>query len=365
MNRSVERTSFPVQGMVPGTLTVAPFRHPRRGVVRFPTAPAVAAGLRRLRHQAVRVETHPLDTEPPTLNGTLFTASYLDRTGHAVGLGIAAHDDDHDGAAVARETVELWSGIWRTRRVVLVSTDLCGAAISRTAQQHHPWLDRSADAACHHVHEAQAELERFADRGDHAVLIGRKTTVIASGLPGHGQGAISVVESVTDVAALTADPDRLSYLVAPGFVIEEATPIIAALRSRYPRIRGAHPDGICYAPSDHQHAVRILAGSCDTVLLLGTHDPSEQADLVESAASRHIPVHRLETPDELQPDWLCTSESIGVSAIPTAEPGVVENLLDILSGLGPLSVVRRHVTTEVVSAQHNDVCFPSVKHGAE
>ncbi|WP_232666428.1 hypothetical protein [Pseudonocardia sp. TRM90224] len=238
-------------------------------------------------------------------------------------MGIGVHRADTAGVAMAQQVIESWRSAWRTRRAVVAPDGAC-----------------SGSGSCPHVEMAQAQLDVFTQRGDHAVVIG-------------GQGPDRVgttsVGSVRAVAELTADPDRLAYLVQPGFVAEDAAPIVAALRSRFPHIRGAHPDNICYGPSDRRLSLRILASTCDIVLVVGTGRRAGPPDPDVTAMPGWAVIHEITDASELQPEWLKPAESVGVVARAGSDAGVIQQVVDSLSGLGPLSVARRGVVTELVA----------------
>ncbi|MEJ3656252.1 hypothetical protein WEH80_25120 [Actinomycetes bacterium KLBMP 9759] len=323
MNRTVECRRFATDDLVPGEIVVAPFRHPERGTVRFPVAEAVAADLRRRGRKAVRVRRTEVECSPLASRGWIVTASYLDRSGSAVGMGIGVHRDDTAGIALAERVIDTWRAVWRTRRAVLAPTGSC-----------------STTEVCPHVELARVQLDLFARRGDHAVVIG------GSGASAPGRAGTSAVRTVRDVASLAVDPDRVAYLVQPGFVVEDAAPVIAALRSRFPGIRGAHPDNICYGPSDRRLTLRILAATCDLVLVAGAGHPDPDLSALAGASA----VHEIADASELRAEWLGSAESIGVIARSAARPAPTQGIIEALSGLGPLSVARRGVVTDLLSA---------------
>jgi 4-hydroxy-3-methylbut-2-enyl diphosphate reductase len=380
MNRSVERRKFGIIGTVPGEILVGRlYLHPARGPVHCPAAPLVAAGARRAGHR-VR-ETSRLHLAACDDDGVLFAASYLDRDGRAIGLAAAAHHTDEAGLAAAHELIMTWSAVWRTRRVVVA--DVRGAcAGARYAHEpagstpvptprrtgslpdvrEHTSGDRTTlrpavgalvrapgsaqgtgvpvvDAVCPHVARAHAEAQRFADRGDHVVVIGRRGHAEASALLARAPGCGVVVESEEDVAALRLPADRVSFVVQPGMVLEQAMAVIAGLRRRYPSLRGAHPDHLCYAASDHLETIRLVAGTSDRTILLG--DP----DLTTLCALTASTVEVVRDPVVLRPAWLAGAECVGVVPVGPSGEQLTSQLVGLLSGLGPLSVVRRRVTT--------------------
>lgn len=360
MNRSVERRQFGAIGTVPGEILIGRrCTHPDRGRVRCPAAPLVAAGVRRAGHQAREVPHLRLIAGSEGGDGVSFTASYLDRDGCAVGLVAAAHRTDEAGLAAAREVIMTWSAVWRTRRVMIADVrnacvrEPAGSASDTRRRRLGPLRDRACGAPamtspspiCPHVAQVHAEARRFADRGDHVVVIGNREHPEASALLALAPGRSVVVESEDDVAALHLPADRVSYLVQPGAVIEQAMPVLAGLRRRYPSLRGAHPDHLCYAGSDRTETIRLVTATSDRTILLG--DP-------DGTAMPGPTVEAVHDPTLLRPAWLAGAECIGIVPAGPSSGRLLTRLVDLLSGLGPLSVVRRRVVTGIDSAaEHN------------
>ncbi|GAA3673794.1 hypothetical protein GCM10022267_70890 [Lentzea roselyniae] len=338
MNRSVERRQLPVRGAVSGQLQVGPFVHPDRGLVRCPSAAALVASLRREGHHATSV-SQPFAVNADAPNGVLFTASYLDRDDRAVGFCVAVHATDQAGHQAARDVVNTWSAVWRSRRAILAPVkQSCGGGDVGA---------KPNDAPCPHVVTARDDLKVFRQRGDQVIVIGKRGQDEVSVLACEQEGVI-LLEPGDEITSLHLDPHRVSYLVQPGVVIEDAAHVIAALRARYPRIRGSHPDAFCYAASDYAAAVRAVAASSDTVLVLGSASAESNEKSLQLAvpvcAQTHI-VHRV---DELRPAWLAGAACVGLVPTSPDSRDLGHQVLAVLSGLGPLSVVRRLITTEVL-----------------
>jgi 4-hydroxy-3-methylbut-2-enyl diphosphate reductase len=379
MNRSVERRRYPVGGTVPGLVIVGTFHHPERGLVRASAAPVVGAELRR-RGLRVLEARQALETDPGQ-TGVLFTASYLDRHGQPVGFAAAADLDDSAALEAADDAVQLWSSIWRTRRVLLASTNrFCpgerrenelrkrsaggvvvfparGVPLAVRAEAAARGTD-VLDATCPLVAATHAEALRLAQNDGQVVVIGRRGHAALPALLGQAEDQAVLVENVAEVPALSLDPERVSYVVQTGVRIEEAAPVIAALRARFPRIRGAHPDSFCYAASDHTHTIRAVASSCDLVLVLGDSDTAELAALATGCG---VPARMLGHVGELRADWLSGAACIGLAMAKSARPGLDAQVIDVLSGLGPLSVAHRRVSTETVSDQYGRMHLPTAR----
>ncbi|WP_216216738.1 hypothetical protein [Amycolatopsis aidingensis] len=327
MNRSVQRREFGTRWTMRGTVGVGCFLHPTRGLVRSPATPLIAATLRDLGYP-VQQPGRPFVARTGSAEGILLTASYVDRTGQVIGFAVAAHQADRDAISAARYAITTWSALWRTRRIVL--------AIGS---------DATHAQGCLHGALSRAEARYFEDQDEEVILVDSRAASTGPPTPVAGR---TVVTSAEDVAGLGDRPTRLAYVIQPGAVIEEAVRIAELLRDRYPGIRGAHPHGYCYAASDWKETIRTVASTCDTMLVLGSPDTMDVRDALRFAAEAGVSAELVAGPERIRPDWLDGAESIGLAVTDTAPPDLLPNVIGVLTGLGPASVVRRRMMSETV-----------------
>jgi 4-hydroxy-3-methylbut-2-enyl diphosphate reductase len=207
------------------------------------------------------------------------------------------------------------------------------------------------DATCPLVAWVQGQARKYAERGDDIVLVGQPGYAAVPGIAGQAPGRVSVVSSPSGTAALrVTDPRRVSYLLQPGIPVEDSAPVVAALRSRFPALHGPHPDGLCYAASDRAETVRAIAAACDVMLVLGPADAPDTRQLSTLARACGARTHVIGRPDDLAPDMLSGAGIIGLAQSQSAGPDLAAEVTSALSGLGPLSVTSRRVTTDVIGA---------------
>jgi 4-hydroxy-3-methylbut-2-enyl diphosphate reductase len=204
------------------------------------------------------------------------------------------------------------------------------------------------DATCPLVAHAQEQAGRLANRGDDLVLIGHAAGAAAAGITGHAPGHATVVETVAGTAALqVTDARRVSYLLQPGIPVESSAAVSAALRSRFPSIRGPHPDGFCYEPSDRVQTVRTIAVGSDLMLVLGDADSADARQLSGLARDCGARTQVIATVSDLTPAMLGGVSAIGMAESTSAPSALAGQVTAALSGLGTLSVVRRQVSSQI------------------
>ncbi|HEY5990396.1 MAG TPA: 4-hydroxy-3-methylbut-2-enyl diphosphate reductase, partial [Streptosporangiaceae bacterium] len=123
--------------------------------------------------------------------------------------------------------------------------------------------------------------------------------------------------------------------------------VSTALRSRFPALRGPDPDRFCYAASDRAETVRAVATAADLVLVLGTEDDADTRRLSAMARACRARAYVIGEPGDIIASWLAGVAAIGLAESTTARPGLAGDVTTALSGLGPLSITHRRVTTEI------------------
>jgi 4-hydroxy-3-methylbut-2-en-1-yl diphosphate reductase len=207
------------------------------------------------------------------------------------------------------------------------------------------------DATCPLVTQAQEQAARLAGRGDDLVLIGQAAGA-AAGITSRAQDRATLVETVAGTTALqVSDARRVSYLLQPGLPVESTAAVAAALRSRFPAARGPHPDGFCYAPSDRAQTVRAIAAGCDLMLVLGDADSADARQVSGLARDCGARTQVIGAVTDITPALLSGVTSVGMAASVTAASNLAAQVTEALSGLGPLSVVRRQVVSQITPDQ--------------
>jgi 4-hydroxy-3-methylbut-2-en-1-yl diphosphate reductase len=258
--------------------------------------------------------------------GVLLAMSYVNDDGSAVGIGAAVRAADFVRAQAVRDAVGVWSALVRTRRVLL-ARPLSRAVISRIAT-------------------AARRAREFAGRGDAVLVIGRPGAA-ASEVLAQAPGATVLITSVTRArTANVPDPGRVSFVVVPGFPVEDAADIAAVLRARLPLLRGQHPGEFCYAASDRREAVRSVAAASDLVLVCDPDGDPDTSAMVRSIGFAADRVRRVSEIGQVRAEWLVNVATVGVVGASSAGERLVWETVVALSGLGPLAVATRAVSTE-------------------
>ena len=187
------------------------------------------------------------------------------------------------------------------------------------------------DATCPLVSKVHNETKRYARRGYEVVLIGHPGHPEVEGTMGQVSDRVHLVSCLADVAALTpADPERLSYVTQTTLSVDDTREIIAALKDRFPEIRGPDVKDICYATQNRQTAVRRLADLCDLILVIGAHYSSNSNRLREIGEEAGTASYLIPDADGLDRTWLDGVCTVGITAGASAPEVLVRKLIDRL-----------------------------------
>jgi 4-hydroxy-3-methylbut-2-enyl diphosphate reductase len=224
---------------------------------------------------------------------------------------------------------------------------------------------RPIDATCPLVTKVHLEALRFAKAGYQIVLIGHAGHAEVEGTMGEAPDAMILVQSVEDVASLAPrDPDMLAYLTQTTLSVDETTAIIAALKQRFPNVRGPAREDICYATTNRQAAVKQLAQECDLVLVVGSPTSSNSSRLREVAELIGAEAHLIESVEDVDPAWLDGKKAIGVTAGASTPEHLVQDLVKWLGFLEDANVRQlRAVEEEMFFHLPSDIAKDLEKSG--
>jgi 4-hydroxy-3-methylbut-2-enyl diphosphate reductase len=208
---------------------------------------------------------------------------------------------------------------------------------------------RVIDATCPLVTKVHVEAVKFAKEGYSLMLIGHRDHDEVIGTLGEAPAVTQVVGSPDDVEALTVeDPDRVAYLTQTTLSLDETRDIIAALRKKFPNIKGPAAQDICYATENRQVAVKQVASDADLLLVVGSENSSNSNRLVEVARNLATTSHLIDNYRNIKPEWLEGVGTIALTAGASAPECLVEEVVQFLRTKGFSNVQEVEVMPENV-----------------
>ena len=204
------------------------------------------------------------------------------------------------------------------------------------------------DATCPLVSKVHRQAERAHDQGLHVIFVGHAGHPEVIGTFGQlPDGAMTLVETVEDVAALPAYPlGTVAVLTQTTLSVDDTATVIAALRQRFPGIVEPKGEDICYATSNRQAAVKDIAARAELVLVIGAPNSSNSVRLVETAERMGAPARLIQRASEIDWGWIDSISALGLTAGASAPELLVREVIDLLSDRRDVTVEEVVTTTE-------------------
>ena len=208
------------------------------------------------------------------------------------------------------------------------------------------------DATCPLVTKVHNEAARHHKMGLDIVLIGHQGHAEVIGTMGQlPAGSVFLVETVEDVESLDVPhPERLAYCSQTTLSVDDTSGIVAALKKKFPFITGPNREDICYATTNRQEAVKLVAPKSDAVFVIGSPNSSNSNRLVEVAKSYGSPIAFLVQDEKNIPwDQIENIRTLGLTAGASAPDILIENVISALGEKFSVEVEEIILTRENVT----------------
>lgn len=211
------------------------------------------------------------------------------------------------------------------------------------------------DATCPLVSKVHIEAARHHENGLQMIMIGHAGHPETIGTMGQlPEGEVLLVETVEDVATvLVRDPARLAFVTQTTLSVDDTADIVAALKARFPAIVGPHKEDICYATTNRQDAVKVMAPLCDAMLVVGAPNSSNSKRLVEVGARAGCGYAQL-VQRAAEIDWRALEgiRALGITAGASAPEVLVNEVIDAFRArfevtVRPVVTAEEHVEFKV------------------
>jgi len=209
------------------------------------------------------------------------------------------------------------------------------------------------DATCPLVSKVHVEAERHHQNNREIVLIGHAGHPEVIGTMGQlPEGAVALIETVEDARAFQPrDPANLAFITQTTLSVDDTAEIVAALQARFPGIATPHKEDICYATTNRQEAVKVLAPGAGLVLVIGAGTSSNSVRLVEVALRAGAEsAHLIASAEDIDWSWFDGVGVLGLTAGASAPEDLVQGVIEACRE-------RFEVTMETVKTADETVTF--------
>ncbi len=206
---------------------------------------------------------------------------------------------------------------------------------------------RVIDATCPLVTKVHREAVRLGSAGYEILLIGQPGHDETIGTRGEAPGSTQIIDPSASIGSLSVrDPSRVAWLSQTTLSFDETEATIRQLREQLPLLVDPPSDDICYAAENRQNAVKMIAGQCDVVLVIGSAHSHNSAMLARVAGEHGAgAAYLIDGPEDIDPRWL-TGSTVGLTAGASAPADRVSDVLDWLAARGYGDVTEVDVASE-------------------
>ncbi|MEW6686634.1 MAG: 4-hydroxy-3-methylbut-2-enyl diphosphate reductase [Candidatus Edwardsbacteria bacterium] len=187
------------------------------------------------------------------------------------------------------------------------------------------------DATCPKVAKVQAIIKKYVTQDYTILILGDKEHPEVQALLDFAQEKGRVINNVRE-SFEEIDPAGKICLVAQTTQNEEVFREIAK------RVGEKVKDfkvfnTICSSTSDRQKEVRKLAKSVEAMVVVGGRESANTSRLAEISKSSGTPTIRVETEEELNPDWLRQFNCIGITAGASTPNWMIERVISLVESI--------------------------------
>ena len=206
------------------------------------------------------------------------------------------------------------------------------------------------DATCPLVSKVHREAEQLNRQGYHIFLIGHENHPEVIGTMGQiDNNTIELIQNKKDVETiLPLKEKKYAYITQTTLSIDDTKEIIQSLQNKFPTIKGPIKEDICYATTNRQAAVKLIAPKCDLFLIIGSRNSSNSQRLVEVAKKNGCENSLLLHTDlEFPKEQILNCKNLGLSSGASAPEILIQNLIK------KIKKIRNVQIEEVTSATEN------------
>ena len=193
---------------------------------------------------------------------------------------------------------------------------------------------RWIDATCPLVDKVHREARELIQNGYHILYIGKKWHQEAIGVIDEGERHFSLIEKEEDIEMISKDPSlRYALLTQTTLSVEDTERLIEKVQIWFPDIILPKTGDICYATTNRQKAIKVLAEKCELILVIGSPSSSNSNKLRHTWESLGKKTYLIDDASEIDPDWLLWVVSVWVTAWASGPEELVEGVLQYLESL--------------------------------
>ena len=183
------------------------------------------------------------------------------------------------------------------------------------------------DATCPLVTKVHNEARKYATEGRKIILLGHRGHPEVRGTM--GQAPMVLVDVREGISLPNWDSSTpVVVLTQTTLSVDDTAHAVEEIQRHFPRVL-VHSD-VCYATTNRQTAVKLLARQVDLVLVIGAQNSSNCNRLQEVAAAHGVPAYLINGPTELNERWLKGITRAGITSGASTPEVLVDSVVQKL-----------------------------------
>jgi len=245
--------------------------------------------------------------------------------------------------------VEELDEIADTEAPVIFSAHGVAKAVPEAARKRNMFV---LDATCPLVSKVHLEASHLFNEGHNIILIGHRGHPEVVGTMGQlPQSAISLVETARDAENFQpASAGKLAFVSQTTLSLDDTAQIVEILQARFPDIKSTPKQDICYATTNRQKAVKLVAPQVDAMIVVGAPNSSNSMRLVEVAERSGCKICLLvQRAGQIEWDMFSGIKSLGITAGASAPEILVDEIIAAFAQKFAISVTSQVTASEDIA----------------
>ena len=228
--------------------------------------------------------------------------------------------------------------------LVVISAHGTGPSYFRELRSRRlEWID----ATCPLVEKVHREARDFLKKWYHIVYIGKKWHQEAMGVIDEWEGFFTLIESEGDIEKIPQNTP-LALLTQTTLSVWETQVLIGIIQVKYPDIVLPKAGDICYATTNRQKAVSVLAERVDIILVVGSKKSSNSSKLSHLAETLGKKSYLIDSYEDIDLSWIDTGASVGITSWASAPEELADRVIEFLSKNGGKFTWELRVVEETI-----------------
>ena len=181
------------------------------------------------------------------------------------------------------------------------------------------------DATCPFVKKIHRIVERESNQGKRIVIIGNDKHPEVEGIKGWVNGPATVIETFEEAQAFTAGKDEQLCIVSQTtFNYNKFQYLVEIISEKGYDVESINT--ICNATEERQTEAKLIAGTVDSMIVIGGSHSSNTQKLFEICKKECENTHYIQTLEDLDIDSLKSCECIGITAGASTPNNIIEEV---------------------------------------